>query len=100
MPDRALTRVLVAELIGTFALVFAGAGNIADGGATLPTGSQARSFLWELIMTAFLIATGPSHSVPPLESGSRSPLITVKVTSPVTFLAFEPALGVRNEVRK
>jgi aquaporin NIP len=136
VPDRALTRVLVAEFIGTFALVFAGAGavmvdaktgqlghvgvaitfglvimamiyavghisgahfngavtfafalsrhfpwprvftywgaqlagaitaalllraslgDIANVGATLPTGSQAQSFLWELILTAFLM---------------------------------------------
>jgi MIP family channel proteins len=136
MPSRAATRVLVAEFIGTFALVFAGAGavmvdaktgelghvgvaitfglvimamiyavghisgahfngavtfafalsrhfpwpralgywtaqlagalaaalllraslgNIADVGATQPSGSQAQSFLWELLMTAFLM---------------------------------------------
>ena len=30
-------------------------GNIAHVGATLPSGSQAQSFLWELIMTAFLM---------------------------------------------
>ena len=30
-------------------------GNIADIGATLPSGSQAQSFLWELVMSAFLM---------------------------------------------
>jgi aquaporin NIP len=30
-------------------------GNIADVGATFPSGSEAQSFLWELIMTAFLM---------------------------------------------
>jgi aquaporin NIP len=30
-------------------------GNIAHVGATLPSGSQAQSFLWELVMTAFLM---------------------------------------------
>jgi aquaporin NIP len=136
MPDRALSRMLAAEFIGTFALVFAGAGavmvdaktgalghvgvaitfglvimamiyavghisgahfngavtfafalsrhfpwpraagywtaqlagaitaalllrgslgDIADVGATLPSGSEAQSFLWELIMTFFLM---------------------------------------------
>ncbi|HVW89599.1 MAG TPA: aquaporin [Gaiellaceae bacterium] len=40
----------------TAALVLrASLGNIAHVGATLPSGSQAQSFLWELIMTAFLM---------------------------------------------
>jgi aquaporin NIP len=47
-----------AQLVG--ALVAAAAlrgslGNIADVGATLPSGSQGQSFLWELIMTFFLM---------------------------------------------
>jgi glycerol uptake facilitator-like aquaporin len=105
-----LARALVAEAIGTFALVFAGAGavmvdakthalghvgvaitfglvimamiyavghisgahfngavtfafaltrhslgNIVHVGATLPSGSQGQSFLWELVLTAFLM---------------------------------------------
>jgi glycerol uptake facilitator-like aquaporin len=86
-----LARPLVAEAIGTFALVFAGCGafaltrhfpwprtvaywgaqvagallaaallraslgNIADTGATLPSGSQGQSFLWELVLSGFLM---------------------------------------------
>jgi glycerol uptake facilitator-like aquaporin len=30
-------------------------GNIADTGATLPSGSQGQSFLWELVMSGFLM---------------------------------------------
>ena len=37
------------------ALLRGSLGNIAHVGATLPAGSQAQSFLWELIMTAFLM---------------------------------------------
>jgi MIP family channel proteins len=47
-----------AQFIGALiaALVLrASLGNIAHVGATLPSGSQAQSFLWELIMTAFLM---------------------------------------------
>ncbi len=116
MPDRQLLRLLTAEFVGTFALVFAGCGavmvdakthalghisgahfnaavtfafalsrhfpwaravgywaaqllgaltaalilrgslgDIAHVGATLPSGSQAQSFLWELVMTFFLM---------------------------------------------
>ena len=47
-----------AQLAGavTAALVLRGSlGNIAHVGATLPSGSQAQSFLWELVMTAFLM---------------------------------------------
>jgi MIP family channel proteins len=47
-----------AQLLGalTAALVLRGSlGNIAHVGATLPSGSQGQSFLWELIMTAFLM---------------------------------------------
>jgi aquaporin NIP len=47
-----------AQLIGalTAALVLRGSlGNVAHVGATLPAGSQGQSFLWELIMTAFLM---------------------------------------------
>ena len=47
-----------AQLLG--ALVAAGLlrgslGNVADVGATLPSGSQGQSFLWELVMSAFLM---------------------------------------------
>ena len=47
-----------AQLAGAFlaALVLrASLGNIAHVGATLPSGSQLQSFLWELVMTAFLM---------------------------------------------
>jgi len=47
-----------AQLAGALAaaLVLRGSlGDIAHVGATLPSGSQAQSFLWELIMTAFLM---------------------------------------------
>jgi len=47
-----------AQFIGalTAAAILRGSlGNIAHVGATLPSGSQAQSFLWELIMTAFLM---------------------------------------------
>jgi len=43
-----LARALVAEAIGTFALVFAGCG-------AGWSGSQGQSFLWELVMSAFLM---------------------------------------------
>ena len=47
-----------AQLAGALTaalLLRASLGNVADVGATLPSGSQAQSFLWELIMTAFLM---------------------------------------------
>jgi aquaporin NIP len=47
-----------AQLVGaiTAAAILRGSlGDIADVGATLPSGSQAQSFLWELIMSAFLM---------------------------------------------
>jgi aquaporin NIP len=37
------------------ALVRASLGNVAHVGATLPSGSQAQSFLWELVLTFFLM---------------------------------------------
>jgi MIP family channel proteins len=48
----------LAQLAGALAaaaLLRASLGNIAHVGATLPSGSQAQSFLWELVMTAFLL---------------------------------------------
>ena len=47
-----------AQLLGalTAALILRGSlGNIAHVGATLPSGSQGQSFLWELVMSFFLM---------------------------------------------
>jgi aquaporin NIP len=47
-----------AQLVGALAAaaVLRGSlGNIADVGATLPSGSQGQSFLWELVLTFFLM---------------------------------------------
>lgn len=47
-----------AQFIGAFAaalLLRASLGNIAHVGATLPSGSQAQSFFFEFVMTAFLM---------------------------------------------
>ena len=47
-----------AQLVGAViaaALLRASLGNIAHLGATLPSGSQGQSFLWELVMSAFLM---------------------------------------------
>ena len=47
-----------AQFVGAVSaalLLRASLGNIAHVGATLPSGSQAQSFLWETIMTAFLM---------------------------------------------
>ena len=47
-----------AQLVGALvaaAILRGSLGNIANVGATLPSGSQGQSFLWELIMTFFLM---------------------------------------------
>jgi len=47
-----------AQLVGAVAaawLLRGSLGNVAHVGATLPSGSQAQSFLWELVMSAFLM---------------------------------------------
>jgi MIP family channel proteins len=47
-----------AQLVGALAaaaLLRASLGNIAHVGATLPSGSNAQSFLWEFLMSAFLM---------------------------------------------
>ncbi len=47
-----------AQLLGALlaaALLRASLGNIAHAGATLPSGSQGQSFLWELVMSFFLM---------------------------------------------
>jgi MIP family channel proteins len=47
-----------AQLVGAFAaaaLLRASLGNIANVGATHPSGSQGQSFLWELVLTFFLM---------------------------------------------
>jgi MIP family channel proteins len=48
----------LAQFVGavTAAAILRGSlGNVADIGATLPSGSQSQSFLWELVMTFFLM---------------------------------------------
>jgi aquaporin NIP len=45
---------LVAALIAA-ALLRGSLGNVANTGATLPSGSQGQSFLWELVMSGFLM---------------------------------------------
>ena len=47
-----------AQLVGAVAaaaLLRASLGNVAHVGATLPSGSQGQSFVWELVMSAFLM---------------------------------------------
>jgi MIP family channel proteins len=47
-----------AQVLGALAaaaILRGSLGNIADTGATLPSGSQAQSFLWELVLTFFLM---------------------------------------------
>jgi MIP family channel proteins len=47
-----------AQVVGALlaaALLRASLGNIADTGATLPSGSQGQSFLWEIVLSAFLM---------------------------------------------
>ena len=47
-----------AQLVGALtaaALLRGSLGNIAHVGVTLPSGSQGQSFVWELVMTAFLM---------------------------------------------
>lgn len=47
-----------AQLLGALlaaALLRGSLGNIADTGATLPSGSQVQSFLWEIVLSAFLM---------------------------------------------
>jgi aquaporin NIP len=47
-----------AQLVGAIAaaaVLRASLGNIADVGATQPSGSQGQSFLWELVLTFFLM---------------------------------------------
>jgi MIP family channel proteins len=41
--------------IAAAALLRGSLGNVADTGATLPSGSQGQSFLWELVLTFFLM---------------------------------------------
>jgi MIP family channel proteins len=47
-----------AQVVGALvaaALLRGSLGNIAETGATLPSGSQGQSFLWELVMSGFLM---------------------------------------------
>jgi MIP family channel proteins len=45
----------LAGALAAAALLRASLGNVAHVGATLPSGSQAQSFLWELVLTFFLM---------------------------------------------
>ena len=48
----------IAQLVGAVtaaALLRGSLGNVAHAGAPLPSGSQGQSFLWELVMSAFLM---------------------------------------------
>jgi aquaporin NIP len=45
----------LAGALAAAAILRGSLGNIAHVGATFPSGSEAQSFLWELIMTAFLM---------------------------------------------
>ena len=57
-PRRRLLGYWTAQLLGALAaaaILRGSLGNVADVGATLPSGSQGQSFLWELMMTFFLM---------------------------------------------
>jgi MIP family channel proteins len=57
-PPASAVAYWLAQLFGALlaaAILRGSLGNIAHVGATLPSGSQAQSFLWELVMTAFLM---------------------------------------------
>jgi aquaporin NIP len=52
------TAYWAAQLVGALtaaALLRASLGNVADVGATQPSGSQGQAFLWELVLTFFLM---------------------------------------------
>ncbi len=57
-PWRKAVGYWVAQLAGALvaaALLRSSLGNVAHVGATLPSGSQGQSFLWELVLSAFLM---------------------------------------------
>jgi aquaporin NIP len=57
-PWRRAVAYWCAQLVGAVAaaaLLRATLGNVAHVGATLPSGSQGQSFVWELVMSAFLM---------------------------------------------
>jgi glycerol uptake facilitator-like aquaporin len=57
-PWRRAAGYWAAQLAGAVtaaALLRASLGDVAHVGATLPSGSQGRSFLWELVLSAFLM---------------------------------------------
>jgi aquaporin NIP len=58
MPSRALTRVLVSEFIGTFALVFAGAGAIMVDAKTGALGHVGVALTFGLVIMAMIYAVG------------------------------------------
>jgi MIP family channel proteins len=45
----------LAGAVAAAAVLRGSLGNVADVGATLPSGSQGQSFLWELVLSAFLM---------------------------------------------
>jgi aquaporin NIP len=57
-PWRRAAGYWIAQLVGAVAaaaLLRASLGNIAHVGATLPSGSEGQAFLWELVLSAFLM---------------------------------------------
>ena len=58
MPDRALTRLLAAEFVGTFALVFAGCGAIMVDAKTQVLGHVGVAISFGLVIMAMIYAVG------------------------------------------
>lgn len=58
MPDRSLVRALTAEAIGTFALVFAGAGAIVVDARTQALGQVGIAITFGLVITVMIYAVG------------------------------------------
>ena len=68
MPDRALARLLAAEFIGTFALVFAGCGAIMVDAKTGALGHVGVAITFGLVIMAMIYAVGHvsgAHFNPP-----------------------------------